>query len=618
MTKRNRLFPGRLALGTLAIGSVFGLTACGSSSGDDSTDNDTPPAQLACEEAQIKQAFSGAADTEVLLVKSFKKGDALSLAESAPANAAKASNDVCMVKINVGPGNDGPENAPSTSPGIGIEIWLPTHENWNQRIHVKGGGGWVGGVHRSTTELAGAANSSSGAAATTAMEEGAVSATTDTGHRVDNGSFALNADGSINTALWHDFAERGIHEMAVKTKLLTKAYYGEEARYSYFNGFSTGGRQGHKEAQAYPDDFDGILAGAPAFNWSKFITAELYPQIVFQRDLDGKNLSKAQLDFVSDRAINECDVVNGQHLGYIADPSQCYYDATRDVQVLCEGVSSQGVTGQNADAAVCLDATQAVAVNKIWYGQTEDGSAPDPALDNGWAASPSGKHLWYGPTRGTTLMGLAGPEPFPIAADMVALEFNDPKIAMPISRGFPFTNETLGDGENGWKNLSYADLAEARRLGVEMQTEFSNINTDNPDLSAFRDGGGKMLMYHGLADFVIMPQGSINYYGRVAEQMGGIDSIQDFYRFYLIPSMDHGFRNGSSNAAANPPLPTNEQLYEALTRWVEKDEAPETIVATAPATGDTAEKTRPLCLYPLKATHVQGDANQASSYRCAP
>ena len=103
----------------------------------------------------------------------------------------------------------------------------------------------------------------------------------------------MNPDGSINTVLWNDFAQRGIHEMAVKTKQITKAYYGKAAKYSYWDGFSTGGRQGHKLAQLHPDDFDGILAGAPAFNWTRFITNELYPQIVYQRDLGGVPLTAA-------------------------------------------------------------------------------------------------------------------------------------------------------------------------------------------------------------------------------------------------------------------------------------------------------------------------------------
>jgi hypothetical protein len=139
-----------------------------------------------------------------------------------------------VVKLNVGPGNPGPADAPSTSPGIGIEIWLPTAANWNNRIHVVGGGGWAGGVQGSTTALAGAASASAGSAAGNAMVEGAVSATTDTGHpnTANGGSFAMNPDGTINTTLWKDFSERGIHEMAVKTRALTKAFYGVDAKFA--------------------------------------------------------------------------------------------------------------------------------------------------------------------------------------------------------------------------------------------------------------------------------------------------------------------------------------------------------------------------------------------------
>lgn len=609
-----RSYPARLAAGAFAVASVFGLSGCGSSDDESAA---TAPTRLACDTAAIKSAFAASTDTEVRLVQAFKKGAPLSLAADASAGTPLAANEVCLVKINVGPGNPGPADAPSTSQGIGIEIWLPSHDNWNRRIHVKGGGGWVGGVHQSTTQLAGVANSSSGAAATTAMVEGAVSATTDTGHEIANGAFTLNPDGSINTALWKDFAERGIHEMAVKTKLLTEAYYGEKAKYSYFNGFSTGGRQGHKAAQAHPDDFDGILAGAPAFNWSKFITAELYPQVVMQRDLGGQNLNRQQLDFASNQAIKACDVIDGQHLGYISDPSQCAYDPSRDVEVLCEGVAGNvGVLGQNRDAQTCLSLAQANAINKIWYGQTVDGSVPDPALDNSWGLTTAADQKWYGLARGTSLLGLAGSEPFPIASDMVALELMDPTIAMPISRGAPFANATLGVGADGWKALSYAQLAYAWDEGVRLQPEFAQINTDNPDLSAFRDRQGKMIMYHGLADYVIMPQGSVNYYHRVTQQMGGLQAVQQFYRFYLVPAMDHGFRNGTSNPDANPPLPTNEQLYEKLTRWVENGEAPDVVVAQFDAAGAQLEKSWPLCVWPLKATHQQGDPKQAGSYRC--
>src|SRR5690606_15648975 len=152
-----------------------------------------------------------------------------------------------------------------------------------------------------------------------AASAGEVTASTDTGHRYNTGDFAMLPDRTINTALWKDFSERAIHEMAVKAKALALAYYGKSPQYSYWTGASTGGRQGLKLAQVNPEDFDGILAGYPAINWTKFITTELYPQIVVQRDLAGVPLSNAQLDAASNAAIAECDLVGGEHLGYIPD-----------------------------------------------------------------------------------------------------------------------------------------------------------------------------------------------------------------------------------------------------------------------------------------------------------
>lgn len=599
-----------LASASMIFAALAGLAGCGSS--DDSNSSNTPAVsqtvaetKLSCDDS-IKTGFKPDTNTTVLLVKAFKKGDALLLSGTATATTPTASNDVCMVKLNVGPGNPGPSDAPSTSPGIGIEIWLPVAANWNNRIHVLGGGGWAGGVQGSTTALAGA-----GSAASNAMVEGAVSATTDTGHAntANGGSFAMNPDGTINTTLWKDFSERGIHEMAVKTKALTKAFYGVDAKYAYWDGFSTGGRQGHKEAQANPADFDGILAGAPAFNWTKFITGELYPQIVMQRDLAGVNLTTNQLNLLGNAAINACDVVGGQHLGYIPDPMQCSYDPQKDAAVLCAGQAGVGVTGTSTSAA-CVNLAQATAMNKIWYGQTSDGSVPDPAADNGAGVVTASSQKWYGLTRGTNMLGLAGATPFPISSDITALELQNPLIATPS-----FLNAT-GNGANGWKNLTYTDLSNAADRGVALQTAFANINTDTPDLSAFKARNGKMLMYHGLSDTLIPPQGSINYYNRVATQMGGIPAIQTFYRFYLVPGMAHGFANGTANPNANPPLPTVTQLYNVLTDWVEKGTAPGTITATAAATATTAAKSRPLCLYPLKAAYTSGDPNQVGSYSC--
>jgi feruloyl esterase len=576
---------------------------------------------LACDDT-MKDRFKPDRHTTVLLVKAFNKGDALALSGT-PATPPPpvADNDVCVVKLLVGPGHPGPEGLASTSAGIGIEVWLPSRANWNHRIHAIGGGGWAGGVHTNTTVLAGAggATGPTSSPRVASTIEGAVSASTDTGHSAGgSGSFAMNPDGTINTVLWNDFSRRGIHELAVKTKALTKAYYGRPARYAYWDGFSTGGRQAHKLAQEHPDDFDGILAGAPAFNWTRFITSELYPQIVYQRDLGGVPLTAGQLNLLGNAAIGACDLVGGQHLGYIEDPSECRYDPTLDANVLC--VASGGLnTSDN-----CVSSTQAQAMNKLWYGQTRNGSAPNPAVDNSWEHTLDGNHLWYGLTRGTSFGGLGGstpagvPAPFTIATDMVALENQNPSLGTPS-----FQNPT-GNGANGWLDLSYAQLGDAYDNGLLLQRPFARINTDDPDLRDFRAAGGKMLMYHGLADVLIMPQGSVRYYNRVVREMGSLRAVQRFYRFFLIPGMTHGLGNGTTNPSANPPLPGNaaadgtQQLYDVLTQWVEHGVAPTRIdISSAVTPTFPVAKSRPICLYPAKAKFIGGDINVASSYICA-
>jgi len=606
-------------LAAIAAVTILGVPFHSSADGrkhDDDKAHHPEPKLLSCDDT-LKDEFRPDSLTTVLLVKAFKKGEPLALSGT-PATPAPpvAANDACVVKLLVGPGNPGPAGAPSTSAGIGIEVWLPTRENWNRRIHVTGGGGWAGGNQTSLTVLAGAggAGGTTPSPAIIATVEGAVSANTDTGHSgPGGGSFAMNPDGTINTVLWNDFAQRGIHEMAVKTKQVTKAYYGKPAKYSYWDGFSTGGRQGHKLAQLHPDDFDGILAGAPAFNWTRFITNELYPQIVVQRDLGGVPLTNGQMALLGNAAINACDVVNGQHLGYIPDPSECRYDPTQDASVIC---AANGGTNTTAN---CVTPLQVQAMNKMWYGQTRDGTAPPPSVDNSWSVHIGrGNHLWYGLTRGTNMGSLAGANPFTIATDVVALEMQNSTLATPS-----FVNAT-GNGANGWKNLSYAQLANAYDKGVMLQSSFAHINTDEENLRPFRRSGGKMLMYHGLADVLIMPQGSINYYARVIREMDGLREVQKFYRFFLVPGMAHGFSNGTANPSANPPLPGvagpsgTTQLYNVLTDWVEKGIAPRRIdISSAVTTTFPVAKSRPICAYPKKATFVGVDINTASSYVCA-
>ena len=564
-----------------------------------------PPVALTCDDT-MKTAFQPDANTTVLVVKSFKAGDPLTLGTATTPVAAK---DLCFVKLNVGPGNPGPAGAPSTSPGIGIEIWLPAPTNWNERIHNMGGGGWAGGDHGSTTLIASTGN------AGTAASENSVVGSTDTGHAGGNGSFAMNPDGTINTALWQDFSERSLHELAVKTKALTAAYYLKPQKFAYWEGCSTGGRQGYNVIQNHPDDYNGYVVGAPAFNWTKFITSELYPQIVYQRDLAGVPLTTGQRNQVGAKAVSACDVVGGQHLGFVLDAQQCTYDPAKDATALCVGtVGSNGVAGANATPD-CVTPVQATAMNKIWFGQTSDGSVPDPAADNGFNANLTGNQLWYGLTRGAN-SGLAGTSPFAISSDMTALELQDPTIATPS-----FTN-AVSNGLNGWRNLTYGQLANAFAQGIALQPFFGNINTDNADLSAARAGGAKIIQYHGVADTLIPPQGSINYYTRVANLDGGFAKTQAYDRLFMVAGMGHcgGVGTVQGTVGVSPPansnsvpLPAPGQWFSALTNWVENGTAPATITIQSA----DASASQLLCSYPQKPTYSgTGAITAAASYTC--
>lgn len=592
---------------TLAV-LTAALCGCG---GSDSSGAVTSAAPLTCDDS-MKAAFVPDAQTTVTLVKSFKKGDSLLLSGTATAVTPIASNDMCLVKLLVGPGHPGPASAPSTTAGIGIEVWLPAKAAWNSRIHVLGGAGWAGGAQTSPTAFAGGFGVNPWDVAGT---EGAVSATTDTGHVAGSPSFLLNPDGTINTVGWNEFSERGIHEMTVKTKALALAYFGTSMKYTYWHGGSTGGRQGLKQAQAYPEDFDGIIANSPAINWTRFTTASLYGQVVTQRDLGGVGMTTAQVDAVSNAAIAACDVVGGQHLGYALNPSSCAYDPALDANVLCVANGGTNAT------ATCITPTQAAALNKVWYGQTADGSVPLPSVDTGNAAVLAVGHLWYGYPRGASLAAqpvpglgnITGPTtPSTIGLNYVALELQDPTVSTSA-----FVNAT-GSGADGWKNLSYSQLAHASDRGIALQSAFGNIDTDQPDLSKFAAHGGKLITVYGASDNLIPYPGFINYYSRVAAQLGGLANVQSFFKLYLVPGMGHFPSNGTANATANPPIPTEAQNYALLTDWVEKGIAPpdKRAISSLVTPANLPPVTGAICVYPLVPTYSAGDVKDANNYTC--
>jgi hypothetical protein len=434
---------------------------------------------------------------------------------------------------------------------IHIEAWLPSA--WNGRFQGVGGAVYECGPIFSETAAA--------------IRGGYAAAATDCGvppADLLTGSWALNPDGTLNRPLIDDFGFAGIHDMSVAGETVTRVYYPSPLRFSYFNGCSTGGREGLMEAQRYPADYNGIAAGAPAINWTRFIPSEIWPELVMKES--GDFLPACIENAFTESAVQACASTGG----VITNPSACDWSPFK----LVGFVTPCGVITRQ-DAAV---------MEKIWQGpETTDG-----------------KPLWYGLERGASLAGLSATttsggvttgDPFPIAVSWLGtwLQRN------------PSWN---------WQTLTYAQFDQLFRQSV---TEFSGvIATDNPDLSAFRNDGGKIIIWHGFADQLIFPQGTINYYQRVQRAMDGSRATDSFARLFLASGAQHC-------ASAAGPAPAPGEPLESLVNWVEHGVAPTVILGETvdPATGVVTDS-RPLCLYPLLARYAgHGSTTQASSFVCA-
>jgi feruloyl esterase len=377
------------------------------------------------------------------------------------------------------------------------------------------------------------------------VRQGFAAGATDTGHEGMSGSFGLDANGRLNWQAIVDNAYLGIHDMTMVGKALTKAFYGKVPKYSYFVGASTGGRQGLSEAQRFPDDYDGIVSGCPAINWDKFVLSELWPQVVMASS--SNFVSAAKLRMATAAAIKACDALDGVTDGLIEDPSRCTYDPKALV-----GTKVGNDTFTEADADV---------IRKIWEGpRAQDGT-----------------FLWYGLSRGADLTALGGRQPFFVSMDWI--------------RYFLVQNPK-------W---DVADLtpAEFERLFKQSVEEYGAVfGTDDPDLSRFRDHGGKIIIMHGQADQLIMTEGTVDYYKRVLQQMGGRKKVMPFARLFLIPGAGHG-NGGVGNGGV-----------DAVIRWVEQGVAPDKLINHGPK-----NRTRPLFPYPEVAKYKgHGSTDDAANF----
>jgi len=434
---------------------------------------------------------------------------------------------------------------PSTDSDIKIEVWLPT-SNWNRKFEAVGNGGWRGSV--SYTSLT---TGKQAASMVDALKRGYVTASTDTGHAGGSASFAQGHPEKVI-----DFAYRSEHEMTVKAKAIVNAFYGGPAQFSYWNGCSAGGRQALKEAQKYPDDFNGIVAGSPGADWTGRAAAALRVAQALHKD-DASDIPPEKYRAVHAAVLAACDALDGAKDGLLENPKRCAFDP-------------KVLQCKDADAASCLTPAQVEAARQIYSSITEPKSKRaigglEPGSELGWAT-------W------------GGPQPLGIALDHFRfLVFNDP-------------------------NWDYTTFDFNRDLARADEIDRAAINALDPNLKPFFDRGGKLIQFHGWSDPQISPESSVAYYNSVARRMGGTAVLQPSYRLFMAPGMAHcGGGEG----------PNSFDALSALEEWVERGKAPDQIVASH-STNGAVDRTRPLCPYPQVAHYNgSGSLDDAGSFACA-
>ncbi len=433
---------------------------------------------------------------------------------------------------------------------ISFELRLPT-TTWNGKFYHAGGGGFVGSIPTSAT----------------ALGRGYAVVGTDTGHvgtgvAAFDGSWALNRpDRQLN------WAHRGIHVVTVAAKQIVTAAFGKAPQFSYFEGCSNGGRQAAMEAQRYPTDFHGIIAGAPAlditglmigFNWDAqaIHTAPIPP---------------AKLTTIANAVVAQCDAKDGLVDGLVDNPRRCGFDPAT---LTCPA---------GTDTVACLTPAQVQTVKKVYGGPVNfAGEQLHPGFPPGAEDGANGWQDWIsGPS------SIAAP---PVLSASFQFDFQDQFL-----RFFIFSNP------------AYNSLTFNFDTDVPFITDTSDLyDATNPDLSAFRDAGGKLIMYHGEADHALTVDRTIQYYDDVAKAMGNKNRIESLYRLFLAPGMHH---------CGAGPGPNSLDALMALENWVEGGIAPDSIIATH--TGPGVVRTRPLCSYPNVAVYNgSGEVNDAANFSC--
>jgi hypothetical protein len=461
----------------------------------------------------------------------------------------------CRVTLEIKPARDS---------DIKVEVWLPLTE-WNGKYLSNGNGGFAGSIAYS-----GLAD---------AVKGGYATASTDTGHAggATDGAWALAHPDRIV-----DFGYRGIHEMTARAKAVIQAFYGAGPRRSYFASCSNGGRQGLMEAQRFPGDYDGIIAGAPANYFTHLLAAGAWDLQATQGD-GASYIPPSKIPEIGSAVIAACDARDGVADGLIGDPRECRFDPA---VLLCKA----------ADADTCLTEPQVAALRKVYAGPVNSkGERIFPGRVVGAEDGAGGWAAWVtGAAPGRSLMYAFTTNFFP---NMV---YDDP----------------------AW-NFRTFDFDASVKATDERQAR--NLNATDPNLRAFQARGGKLILYHGWGDPAITALNTIDYYNSVTTTMAAREA-GSFVRLFMVPGMQHCSGGPGPNRfgqlGPDPALPDPmHNMFAALEQWVEKGVAPERIVATKyvddanPAQG--VKMRRPLCAYPQVAKYKgTGDTNDEASFVC--
>jgi len=439
-------------------------------------------------------------------------------------------------------------------PEVRFELSLPT--SWNGRLYMFGNGGFAGEVLTAGNRV-GIRN--------LALKRGFAVAQTNTGHDATVeplGTFAVNRQKLI------DYAYRAVHVTALTAKRLAQSYYDSAPVKSYFQGCSTGGRQGLISAQRFPEDFDGIVVGAPVLDFTGTMT---------NYSAEIKALSKApipleKMKIVAHKVYEKCDALDGLTDGLITDPRRCQFDASRDLPH-CDN---------DTDGKDCFTTGQLQTLETIYRG-----------------AESGGKRIFWGQ---------------PVGAEIEMEDGNSGWNAWII--GSPAQGGRSISGafaETFFRYLAFPKPDPTYDLRTfNLETDLKKLDSisalldaKNPDLSRFKARGGKIVMYFGWADPALNPLMGVDYFEKVAAKFGSQTS--DFFRLFMVPGMTH-CRGGVGC--------DDFDAFSAVFDWVEKGNAPKEIVASQRRSGKVS-RTRPLCPYPQAAKYKgTGNVDDAGSFSC--